>query len=381
MLILMQAVLFLLTISGIAYCLLSLWAVLKFQWRKRVAPIGTFTPPVSILKPLCGLDPHGYESLRSHCLQDYPQYEIIFGVSTSSDPAAAAVEQLIREFPDVPMRLVVCSSVFGMNFKVSNLLQMLPASNFPHIVVNDSDIDVPRNYLRRVIGPLEDRSVGVVTCLFRGMAARNIGSLLESMGISCDFVPGVLCASELEKGIHFAMGSTMALHRGVLERVGGFQGIADYLADDYELGNRVSSSGLRVAIADCVVDHYLPGYSWAGFFQHQLRWARTVRSCRPGGYAGLIFTFVIPWSILAFAAAPFQLLSWVLLLVSAVLRLLIVAATGHFVLRDRRVLRNLWLVPIRDFLAPVVWVLAYTGTSVIWRGNRFELSNGKLRPA
>jgi ceramide glucosyltransferase len=376
-----QAVLFALTAFGIAYSLLSFWALLKFQRQKHRAMNGKFTPPVSILKPLCGLDPHGYESLRSHCLQDYPHYEIIFGVSNSGDPAVGAVEELIREFPKVPIRLVICSSVLGMNFKVNNLVQMLPAANYPYLVINDSDINVPPGYLRQVVGALEDRAVGVATCLFRGVAARNMGSILESMAIAGDFVPGVLCAKELEEGIHFAMGSTMALHRDVLDRIGGFQGVADYLADDYEIGYRVSNAGLRVAIADCIVEHYIPRYSWAGFFQHQVRWARTIRSCRPEGYAGMIFTFALPWSVVALAIAPSLHLSWTLVLLSLILRLIITASSGFFVLGDRQVFRSLWLIPIRDFITLVVWILAYTGSSIIWRGNKFELSNGKLRPA
>jgi ceramide glucosyltransferase len=201
------------------------------------------------------------------------------------------------------------------------------------------------------------------------------------MAISCDFVPGVLCAEQLEKGIHFAMGSTMALYRDVLEQIGGFQGIADYLADDYELGHRISAAGLRIAIADCLVDHYLPKYSWTGFLQHQLRWARTVRSCRPEGYAGLIFTFALPWSVFALAVMPSAPLAWIAVIAAAALRSMIMIVSGFFVLRDRHVFRNLWLVPIRDFLALFVWLLAYTGSRIIWRGNKFELSNGKLRPA
>jgi ceramide glucosyltransferase len=381
MLMLVQAILFALTAFGIAYLLMSFWALMKFQLRKHTAVSVEFKPPVSILKPLCGLDPHGYESLRSHCLQDYPQYEIIFGVSNSGDPAVAAVEQLIREFPNIPMRLVICSSVFGMNFKVNNLVQMLPAANYSYLVINDSDINVPSDYLRKVVGILEDRAVGVVTCLFRGVAARNIGSVLESMAIACDFVPGVLCAKELEKGIHFAMGSTIALRGDVLERIGGFQGIADYLADDYEIGHRASNAGLRVEIADCIVEHYVPQYSWAGFFQHQVRWARTIRSCRPEGYAGMIFTFALPWSVAALAIAPSLGLAWALVFVSLVLRLMVTVVSGFFVLGDRQVFRSMWLIPIRDVITLAVWLLAYTGSSIVWRGNRFELSNGKLRPA
>src|SRR6266850_6700451 len=174
--ILLQALLFIAASFGIGYCFLSFWAVMKFHSRNRAALDRNFTPPASILKPLCGLDPHGYESLRSHCTQDYPEYEIIFGVAALDDPAVPAVERLIREFPNVPMRLVVCPNVFGMNFKVSNLLQMLPAARYPYLVINDSDICVPRNYLRQVIAPLRDRSVGIVTCLYRGVAGPGIGS-------------------------------------------------------------------------------------------------------------------------------------------------------------------------------------------------------------
>src|ERR1051326_4352688 len=179
MLMAVQGVFFAATACGISYCLLSLWALLKSQASKRGVVNSRFTPPVTILKPLCGLDPHGYESLRSDCIQDYPKYEIIFGVPTSADPAAAAVDRLIQEFPSVPIRLVVCSNVFGMNFKVNNLLQMLPAASHSYIVINDSDIDVPRDYLLKVIGPLQDSCVGLVTCFFRGIAAKSLCSVLE----------------------------------------------------------------------------------------------------------------------------------------------------------------------------------------------------------
>ena len=378
---LLQAFLFIAASFGIGYCFLSLWSLIKFHSRIRQASGSNFIPPASILKPLCGLDPHGYESLRSHCIQDYPDYEIIFGVSAPDDPAVPAVERLIREFPTVSMRLVVCPNVFGMNFKVSNLLQMLPAARYPYLVINDSDICVPRNYLRQVIAPLKDPSVGIVTCLYRGVAGPGIGSRLESLAINADFIPGVLCARQLEKGIHFAMGSTMAFHRGVLGLVGGLQSIADYLADDYELGRRVSSAGLRVELADCIVEHYLPQNSWSEFFQHQLRWARTLRSCRPEGYAGLIFTFPLPWSVLALAAAPSMTLGWIFVVVSLVLRSMVMFASGFCVLRDRQVFRNLWLLPIRDFVALLIWVLSYAGTRIVWRGNKFELANGKLPPA
>jgi ceramide glucosyltransferase len=377
----LQTLLFIAASLGIAYALFSLWATITFHSRDRRKPRRDFTPPVSILKPLCGLDPHGYESLCSHCRQDYPEYEIVFGVASLDDPAVPAIERLIEEFPNVPMRLVVCPNVFGMNFKVSNLLQMLPEARHSYLVINDSDIGVPSDYLRQVIGPMEDRSIGIVTCLYRGIPAPGIGSRLESLTIECDFTPGVLLAKRLEKGIRFAMGSTMALHRDVLESIGGLRSIADYLADDYELGRRASKSGLRVELADCIVDHYLPRYSWKDFFDHQLRWARTVRSCRPEGYAGLIVTFAVPWSVFALAAAPSMPLAWLFVALSLALRWMVMIASGFFVLRDRRLFRSAWLLPVRDFIGLLIWVLSYMGSRIVWRGSKFELTNGKLRPA
>ena len=380
MLIFLHALLFGGAALGIAYCLLALWATLKFYSGKRKTPVGNFTPPVSILKPLCGLDPHGYESLRTHCIQDYPNYEIVFGVAAPDDPAVTAVEQLMSEFPKLSIRLVVCSNIFGMNFKISNLLQMLPEARHKYLVINDSDIAVPCDYLRKVVGPLQDGSIGIVTCLYRGVASQSIGSSLESLGIECDFIPAILFAKQIEKGIRFAMGSTIAFHRDVLERIGGLASIADYLADDYELGSRVADAGFEIVVADCVVDHYLPRYSWVDFFQHQLRWARTVRSCRPEGYAGLVVTFAFPWSLLSLATSP-SIPGFAFLLIALVLRWMMAVGSGYFVLDDRRVFRNLWLIPVRDFVSLAIWILSYTGSHIVWRGNKFELANGKLRPA
>src|SRR5262245_21073492 len=206
--------------GGISYCCFALWAAMKFRRKKREVLHNRFAPPVSVMKPLCGLDPRAYESLSSHCIQDYPNYEIIFGVGDPDDPIVPILERLKGEFPAIPIRLVVCSQLAGMNFKVSNILQMLPVARYDYLVVNDSDIAVPSNYLRRVISPLENASVGVVTCLYRGIAGHTIGSKLESLGISSDFTPGVLCANQLWNGLRFAMGSTLAFPRRMLNVIG-----------------------------------------------------------------------------------------------------------------------------------------------------------------
>src|ERR1035437_4599692 len=238
-------------LSSSVYYMLCVWVVRGFLRERRrgggpfdfrsgqVRPTQTL-PPVSILKPLKGTDPDIYESFRSHCLQDYPEYEIIFGVSDPDDPAVASVQQLQREFPNHAIRLIVSPNQLGANVKVSNLEQMVQVARYQHLLVNDSDIRVEPDYLRRVIAPLADENVGMVTCLYRGVAASTFGSQLESLGISTDFCPWVLVARQLEGGLRFGLGATLAFRRIDLERIGGFQAIVDFLADDYELGRRIA---------------------------------------------------------------------------------------------------------------------------------------------
>ena len=369
------------TLLGMAYSVLALWSARKFLLKSRSAVRTNFTPPVSILKPLCGIDPQSYENLRSHCVQDYPEFEIIFGVSDPKDPIIPTVERVINEFPHIPIRLLLCPETLGLNFKVSNLIQMLPAARRQYLVINDSDISVPSGYLRRVISPLIDQSVGLVTCLYRGIASATLGSKMESLAISSDFVAGVLCADEVEGGIHFGLGSTLAFRRSTLDAIGGLAPLLDYLADDFEIGQRIFNAGLQVEIADCTVDHHLPGYSLAGFFEHQLRWARGIRNSRPAGYAGLVVTFAFPWSVLALIASRGENWGWALVAAVLAFRLAVTFVTGLLVLGDRQVLRDFWLLPIRDFIGLLLWICSYMGRHVVWRGNRFELTNGKLREA
>jgi ceramide glucosyltransferase len=363
------------------YYLLCLGSAIKFLGtRPAGVPAGlpTALPPISILKPLKGIDPEIYQSFRSHCLQDYPEYEIIFGVSDPGDPAVASVKALQREFPDRSIRLVVGSKILGTNGKVSNLEQMLPAARFEYLIVNDSDIRVERDYLRRVTAPLADAGNGMVTCLYRGVAAASLGSRLESLGISTDFCAGVLAARQLEGGIGFGLGSTMAFRRSDLQRIGGFSSLADYLADDYELGSRLSRLGLKVELSRVVVETYLPAYQLADFLRHQLRWARGVRDARKSGYLGLAFTFGIFWALLGLATSLGSLWSWAALAFTLSLRLAVALVVGWNVLRDGQVFKYGWLIPLRDLLAVAVWTVSLAGRNVTWRGESFRLKQGKL---
>jgi len=369
-------------LSSSIYYLICLWSALIFL-RERKAGGGArrptqFLPPVSILKPLKGTDPDIYESFRSHCLQDYPEYEIIFGVGDLDDPAVASVQQLQREFPDHAIQLIVSPNQLGANVKVSNLEQMLAAAHYQHLVVNDSDIRVEPDYLQRIAVPLMDREVGMVTCLYRGVAASTVGSRLEALGISTDFCPGVLVARQLERGLRFGLGSTLAFRRADLERIGGFRPIVDFLADDYELGRRIANLGLQILLSDVVVETHLPPYDLHGFFAHQLRWARGVRDSRTGGYIGLVTTYGLMWALLALISTRMAIWSWIVLGITALLRLGMALVVGKSVLADRRLMRNLWLLPFRDLIAFAVWVASFAGHTVTWRGDRFELKNGRL---
>jgi ceramide glucosyltransferase len=364
--------------ASIAYYALCLWSAGKFLRARKEPHKALPQTPVSILKPLRGTDPEMYESFRSHCLLDYPEYEIIFGVSDTNDPAVQLVEQLKAEFPRHAIHLMVCPEKLGNNTKVSNLAQMVRQSRHEYIIVNDSDIRVEPDYLRRVLAPLADPTVGLVTCLYRGVANSTLGSRLESLGISTDFSAGVLVAQNIEQGIRFGLGSTMAFRRRDLQAIGGFDSLVDYLADDYQLGNRIAASGLKVRLSDIVVETFLPRYTLSSFLDHQLRWARTVRDSRFWGYVGLGLTFGLPWAALALIFARGASWAWALFACTAVMRVIVAIVVGRLVLHDRQVVRFLPWVPVRDAFALLVWIVSFAGHKIVWRGDQFRLENGKL---
>jgi ceramide glucosyltransferase len=387
---LLEAVAALGTVGSLFFYLLSALGLASFlsDRRKKLKqpPLPeSQLPPVSILKPLKGVDPEIWESFCSHCEQEYPQFQIqmIFGVSDPGDPAIEVVRKLQAKYPKLAIELIVCDRVLGTNIKVSNLVQMAAAARHELLLVNDSDIRVPPDYLRRVIPPLVDASVGLVTCLYRGVASPSVasptlGSRLEALGISTDFVPGVLSARFMEKGLHFGLGSTLAFRRSDLEAIGGFEPLLDYLADDYELGRRIASTGKKVELSAATVTTFLPAYTLRQFFRHQLRWSRTIRDARHWGYAGLLFTFGLPWALITLLAAQGAAWAWGLFALTLALRLAVGLVAAEAVLHDRQVLRNIFLLPLRDLIAPLVWAAGFMGNRVHWRGDAFDLKDGRL---
>ena len=371
------------TVACLFYYALSAAGLVSFLRARRTAQPATQLPPVSILKPLKGVDPQIWESLVSHCEQDYPQLQLIFGVSDPNDPAIPLVRKLQKQFPARQIDLLECPQILGANVKVSNLVQILPAARHEILLVNDSDIRLPRDYLRRVVGELACEAaratqVGLVTCLYRGIAANTLGSRLEAIGIATDFAPGVLSARLLEGGLRFALGSTMAFRRSDLAAIGGFEVLLDYLADDYELGRRIAAEGKRIELSDVTVDTFLPAYSFRQFVDHQLRWWRTIRDARRDGYLGLLFTFGLPWAIAAVLAAHGATWAWLLFAITFASRLIVGLGTALAALEDRQPLKNIYLLPVRDLLAPLLWAAGLVGNRIHWRGDDFRLKNGRL---
>lgn len=371
----LRAVPAIVTVASIGYCLLATFAGIRFARRKEAARPAAGLPRVSILKPLKGADPEMYEALRSHCVQEFPDYEMLCGITEENGPAVPVIERLIREFPEARIQLVLCDKRLGANGKVSSLVQLAAAAKAEFIVVNDSDIRVAPDYLRTVISELQQPNTGLVTCLYRGTPGRTLASRLESLGISTDFVPGVLTANLIENGMHFGLGSTLAFRKSDLQAIGGFEAILDYLADDYELGHRIAQHK-KILLSRSVVETHLPDYDFSGFISHQLRWARTIRASRAGGYAGLLLTFTLPWAVAE--VCLLRNLSGVILFAAAMLaRMMMAFVNSSSVLQEKKLV-SLWLVPLRDFIGPAVWLAGLLGNKIIWREERFVLEKGRL---
>jgi ceramide glucosyltransferase len=288
------------------------------------------------------------------------------------------VARLRVEFPNVAIRLIECPLRLGTSGKVSNLTQMLPQARFEHIIINDSDILVSPRYLERVMAPLADASVGLVTASYIGRAEKTVWSRLEALGISTDFFPGVLTARKLEGGIRFGLGSTLATTKAALEAAGGLGSLVECLADDYEIGARIAAAGLLVELVNEVVETTVPAYTLRGFCEHQLRWARSTRDSRRWGYVGLGVTYVVPWALATVVATGGALWSFSLLSLALLVRVSVALTVGVGILRDGQVLRDFLLLPLRDVFGLFFWGWSFAGDTVVWRGERFLLRRGKL---
>ncbi len=346
------------------------------MWQRRPSTGAACMPPVTVLKPLCGAEPELYENLRSFCDQRYPEFEVIFGVRNRDDPAVSVVERLRRELPDRNLKLVVDERLAGVNYKVSNLSNMLVHARYDCLAVSDSDIRVGPDYLARVMGELSDPEVGVVTCLYRARPHRTLWSYLGALFIDAWFLPSVLVGRAMGFG-SFCFGASMALRRGVLEQIGGFESLAWQLADDYELGARARAKGLRVVLSSYLVETTVDEPDLDSLLHHELRWARTIRTVQPIGHAFSFLTYAIPLSCLA--ALTVWGSRWAL--VPPALAMTLRAALYLAVNKDRlaAALLSVPLLPLRGFLSLFIWAASFRSRRIRWRQQQLCVQpNGQL---
>jgi len=337
-----------------------------------------FTPPISVLKPVRGLDHDTFANFASFCTQDYPSYELLFAVADQDDPAVPVIRRLAEKFPDRPIRLIVGVPELGPSSKVNKLCRLVKEARFDLLVVSDSDIAAPPGHLRAVAAPFRDPAVGAVTCLYRGSSTGRLAADLEAIAISTDFAAGVLAARRLE-GIRFALGAAMATTRARLADIGGFEALVDYCADDFELGRRIAARGHRIELADSVVSTECAASDFGELFKHQLRWAVTLRHSRPSGYVGRVLVAQgLPWAVVALAVARPPWVGYGLGAAYLALRLVLAWTVGVRVLGDGTVRRRWWLVPVHDAIAFFVSLAAFCSNRIEWRGRTFELRRGKL---
>jgi ceramide glucosyltransferase len=337
-----------------------------------------FKPPVSVLKPVHGMEPRLEESLESFFQQDYPDYELIFCARHAHDPALLLAERLSARYPDVKVKILTCGEPKWPNAKVYSLSRMMEAADNELIVISDSDVKVTPEYLARIVAPLEDERVGLVTCVYRGVSVRGFWSKLEALGMSVEMTSGVLVAEMLE-GMKFALGPTMVTRKSCVREVGGFEAFGDYCADDYVLGNLIEKQGHRVVLSDHAVDHIVLHRSFMESLKHQVRWMRSTRFSRPKGHVGTVLTFAMPFGVLSLIAGILghhALLGTAIFAATCVERMAQSVITGYGIVGDKESLKQAWLFPLRDLLGFFLWCGSYASSKIDWRAEVYQLTNG-----
>lgn len=369
--------LLLVALAPLGFYLTAMIAALRWFQRERAKKLPDFTPPVSLLKPVRGADETTYENFESFCVLAYPQYEILFCVNELSDPAVPLIRKLQEKYPEKRIQLFSDAQQLGSNRKVNNLVLLSNAASHELLVQSDADVRVGPNYLRELVAPFADSSVGVVSCFYRAIAARNLGAEVEAVGAASDFFAGALVADWTE-GVTFALGASVATTKKWLGKIGGYEKLVNVLADDYEIGNRIHKAGGKVLLSGEAVWTIYPALDWNGFWDHQVRWARTVRMVRPASYLGLLFTQGLPWTLLAMAVSTTRTVAAGFLMAYFILRLSMAWVVGVWGIQDEVLRRRLWLVPFRDLIYFVVWLAGFLSNRVQWGGKLYEVRNGVM---
>lgn len=374
-----REVLLLVAAAPLVYYILATLAAFWFFGQNRAQTHADYTPAVSLLKPVRGVDFGSYENFASFCKLDYPEYEILFAVNDQSDPAVPLIRQIIAEFPQKRIRLFTGAQELGANRKVNKLAMLAREAQSDVLVLTDGDVRVDPDYLREVVAPLRDRRIGAVTSFYRAIAQDNVGAKLEAIGAASDFFAGVLMA-RWKEGIRFALGASIATTKDWVRKMGGFEAIADTLADDYELGLRIANAGGEIILSSKSVWTMYPAQTFGGFWDHQLRWARTVRLCRPFSYLGLLFTQGLPWILLAILFAPAAWVAGAYMAAYLGLRFTMALTVGVWGVKDEVLRRNLWLVPVRDAIYFVVWLASFGSNRIRWGPVEYAIRKGQMVP-
>jgi ceramide glucosyltransferase len=366
-------------VTSAGYLMLVVIASARFRRnQRRGADAAPACPPVTLLKPLCGMEPELEANLASFFEQQYPSFEIIFGARRSDDPALAVVRRISARYPLVPVKIVTTGEPRRPNAKVCSLVKMYARAAHDYLIISDSDVKVTPSYIAEVVRPLLQPENGLVTCLYRGVPTGGFWSQLEALGMSVEMTSGAIVANLVE-GMKFALGPTMAVRRDALDAVGGFESLADYCADDYVLGREVAASGRQVVMSQHVIDHVVINRSFTCSMRHQIRWMKSTRFSRHAGHAGTVLTFAMPFGLLGLVAGG-VLHHWALgigLFVAAYLnRVIMAVVAGWGVVGDPRALRLAWFYPVRALMGFVFWCASYWGRKIVWREDWYRLQEG-----
>jgi ceramide glucosyltransferase len=370
--------------TSTVYLALSLVATVRYLRRARAAQAAanatpaSSLPPVTIFKPVHGMEEQLAADLESFFQQDYPDYEVIFGVRDMDNPAARIAEEVRARYPHVPSRVIVSGPPEWPNAKVFSLDKMIAASSRNYFIISDSDVRVAPDFLRNTIPPLLDPKVGLVTCMYRGVPASDFWSWLEALGLSVEMSSGVMVADMME-GMRFALGPAMAVRRDAIDAIGGIAAVADYYSDDFELGNRIWAKDYKVVLSHHIVFNVLTSRSPLRTLGDQLRWMKSTRYSRPAGHAGTGLTYAMPFGILGLIAAwllGHPVLGIELFALACLNRMIQSAVVGWSVTRDPRAIGLCWLYPLRDFLGFVAWAISYTSRDFYWRGEMYRFGKG-----
>jgi ceramide glucosyltransferase len=369
--------------APLVYYVLSLYCVIEyFRELRKLPPLkSAFTPPISILKPVRGVDEEAYENFASYCRLDYPEYELVFAVAEVDDPAVSIIERLQTEFPDCAIRLIKGVAPIGINRKVNSLCRLVQEAKYELLVMSDSDVRVEPDYLKVAAAPFADPRVGAVTAFYRCLTKSGVAASLSALGMCLDSAPGALVARRLEKKMQFAYGWTMATTKQRLAEVGGWEAMANHHSDDFELGNRISRLGYRVELMRKPVWMVFPEEKLGSFLRHELRWSIGLKNVRPTAYWGMALTHGLPWAWLAAGIAAGA--GWIGIAAAHVaayfvLRLGLAWTVGVWGLGDYGMKKKLWLVPVRDAVSFFVWVRGFFSEKIMWRGLAYRVENGKL---